>query len=445
MSKRKKIRIISFLSFILICLAILIFSLINQVNYYKNATNNNYQHAFSEFVSNFDEMNTALEKSVYSRSPEMLAAVCTQVYGKAQSAQMALGSLPFSSEALGETASFVSKVGDYSFTISKNAASGVTDESSFEILEALSDNAADISAKLREMYADISSGSLTIYDMNEKSYEISNVDEKLVDDSLLDTFKGMENEFPEVPSLIYDGPFSDDVDTGSFSLLEEFKELTYDQAGEIAAEVTGYTDLEQSGEINGQIKIYTFENNAIRMEITAKGGYIYNIKSFANSNSENIDRETALASAQWYLDKLGYHDMQPTYHMIQNNEIIINFAYSEDEYICYPDLIKVTVSLETGDVMDIDAAGYIRNHKDRDIPEEKYDISTCRELVPDSLKIIGEDKSIIPSYGKKEVYCYEFKCENDEGKHYIIYVSTQSGKQEDILILIEDETGTLAT
>ena len=157
-----------------------------------------------------------------------------------------------------------------------------------------------------------------------------------------------------------------------------------------------------------------------------------------------MDAEEAVASARDYLDSLGYKNMENTYYILQDNCIVINFAYKEGDYICYPDLIKVRVSLSDGSVQDIDASGYIRNHKDRSVPVPQYDINERKSLVPDNLKILSEGNAVIPSYGKKELFCFEYKCENEDGRHYVVYVGTQSGKQENILILIEDENGTLA-
>ena len=176
MTKRKKIRIISYVSFAVFC-ALLYFYLLNsQLTYYKRVSNNNYQRAFAEFVTNFDEMNTALEKSKYASSPQMLSTMCTQVYGKAQSAQMALGVLPFSDDALGETSSFISRVGDYSLTLSGTAASGDVEDSTYELLSALSDVSSEITAELRNMYNDMSRSSLTITDMASQDAQISNMD-----------------------------------------------------------------------------------------------------------------------------------------------------------------------------------------------------------------------------------------------------------------------------
>lgn len=443
MTKRKKIRIISYVSFAVFC-ALLYFYLLNsQLTYYKRVSNNNYQRAFAEFVTNFDEMNTALEKSKYASSPQMLSTMCTQVYGKAQSAQMALGVLPFSDDALGETSSFISRVGDYSLTLSGTAASGDVEDSTFELLSALSDVSSEITAELRNMYNDMSRSSLTITDMASQDAQISNMDKNDIDTSLLDNFKEVEGNFPEVPSLIYDGPFSDDVDTGSYSLIENEPEVSEEEALNIAKGTLGIDDLRPSGTTEGKVKLYNMSNDTVRVSITAKGGLIYSVKTNEDILSQVLSPNEAIRKGSAYISELGYKDMQATYYIIQDNCILINYAYYTDGYMCYPDLVKARVSLSDGKVLDIDAAGYIRNHKARDIPDEKFDISYGRSTVPSSLKILSESRAVIPSYGKKEIFAFEYKCENEDGKHYIIYVGTQSGRQENILILIEDENGTL--
>lgn len=93
------------------------------------------------------------------------------------------------------------------------------------------------------MYEDMSAGNLTIYDLNVKYSALSNVDEEMVGDSLLDSFKDMEAEFPEMPTLIYDGPYSDDVDTNSYGLLENEEEISEEEALGVAESITNAQGL----------------------------------------------------------------------------------------------------------------------------------------------------------------------------------------------------------
>ena len=43
----------------------------------------------------------------------------------------------------------------------------------------------------------------------------------------------------------------------------------------------------------------------------------------------------------------------------------INFAYEKDHTTYYPDLIKVSVSLENGEIISFHQRGYLANHRER--------------------------------------------------------------------------------
>ena len=45
--------------------------------------------------------------------------------------------------------------------------------------------------------------------------------------------------------------------------------------------------------------------------------------------------------------------------------------------------------------------------------------------------------------GKEERLCWEFKCEDGEGKHVIVYADASTGEEVKLLLLLEDENGTL--
>jgi hypothetical protein len=59
------------------------------------------------------------------------------------------------------------------------------------------------------------------------------------------------------------------------------------------------------------------------------------------------------------------------------------------------------------------------------------------------MKVLSNRLCFIPKAGKSE-YSVRTKCENADGKHYLLYVNAQSGIEEKLLILLEDENGTLS-
>ena len=63
--------------------------------------------------------------------------------------------------------------------------------------------------------------------------------------------------------------------------------------------------------------------------------------------------------------------------------------------------------------------------------------------VDGSLTVLAHQLALIPTGGEYEVLCHEFKCQNASGGHVLVYVDAADGRQERILLLQEDENGTL--
>ena len=74
----------------------------------------------------------------------------------------------------------------------------------------------------------------------------------------------------------------------------------------------------------------------------------------------------------------------------------------------------------------------IDSGKERDLPA----------LSPE-LDILSHRLALIPTGGEYEVLTHEFKCQSADGRHVLVYINAQTGQEEKILILLEDESGTL--
>ena len=64
--------------------------------------------------------------------------------------------------------------------------------------------------------------------------------------------------------------------------------------------------------------------------------------------------------------------------------------------------------------------------------------------MPEGLTLLSEQPALVPSGGRYERLCWELKCSGEDERHCLIYVNAETGEQEKILLLLEDETGTLA-
>jgi hypothetical protein len=91
----------------------------------------------------------------------------------------------------------------------------------------------------------------------------------------------------------------------------------------------------------------------------------------------------------------------------------------------------------------LDTAGYAMNHHKRAPASPVVHLEQARTAVPDRLSIESERLCYIPTTGYREVLCWEFMCKTSEGAHALLYVNCENGQTENLLLLIEDENGTL--
>ena len=134
--------------------------------------------------------------------------------------------------------------------------------------------------------------------------------------------------------------------------------------------------------------------------------------------------------------------MKETYYLKQNGIVTINYAYIQNNIIMYPDLIKVKVALDNGEIMGIETTGYLNSHHTRDVSNIKITKEEAKKNINTNLEILSEGLAVIPTEYQTEVLCYEFKGRVNE-RDFLVYVNTDNGKEEDILVILDTPDGTL--
>ena len=71
--------------------------------------------------------------------------------------------------------------------------------------------------------------------------------------------------------------------------------------------------------------------------------------------------------------------MKETYYLKQDGIVTINYAYKQDEVTVYPDLIKLKVALDNGEIMGIETKGYLNSHEKRKIDDIKVSKEKAKE------------------------------------------------------------------
>ena len=447
-SRRGRVRIVSY------ALAVLVLSLGTAVSQYRQslllerAVANSYRHAFSEVTASLDRMNTALQKGIYVTTSPMLCSLCSEVFAQAMTAQMALGQLPLAHAELEQTAAFVAKVGDWAQALSRAAArdEGAI-EREHETWKSLAEAAGTLSGRLDELELELIDGSFAIHDGRTAARRLSAGAGELPGEEGPEGFQAIESEFPELPSLIYDGPFSQHLEGRTPAMLDGEAELTEAEAQEKAMRLMESDAVTLTGQADGTIPSYTFscetESGTAWLELTRQGGRVLSFLCQSAVSEQNLTVEEGIAAARALLERMGITEVEDTYYQIDSNVLTVNFCAVQDGVRCYADLVKVGVSLADGSPVTYEGRGYLVNHRARELTEPTVSQEEAAARISEELEVQSVALALIPTAGEYEVLCWEFRTQTEEGQQVLVYLNAATGAEERILLLLEDEHGTL--
>ena len=267
--------------------------------------------------------------------------------------------------------------------------------------------------------------------------------------AILPELENAEKAFEGYPSLIYDGPFSEHIENMEPAMLQGKDEIPRRMARKVAADFIGNVGDKLRFEYetsNTNLDAYYFtaenEDGAVTIGVTKRGGYVLDYVNTREVNAYNYDIKAATMSALAFLESRGIHDMKESYYDTESNIATINFAYMQNGVKCYSDLIKVKVALDNGEVIGMECNGYLMNHRERDLGVAAMSQEMAIERISSHLSVTDVSLVVIPKDSMREVLCYEFRG-SYSGKNFLVYINAQNGREEDILLLIESETGVL--
>lgn len=448
-NKIKDKKLISVIIILLAVLAILGIYIYKQNKEYKQTSENLYNMTFFQLVDYVENVETYLAKSLISNSAEQGAETLTNIWREANLATAYLSQLPIKSNELQKTAKFLNQVSDYSYSLSRKNIKGqkLSDED-IKNLEELHSYSIELENTLNQLSVDMNEGRINWNDLTKNhkfsfAQQVSNISK--------DSFSNLEENFHEYSGLIYDGAFSEHITSSEKKGLTGEK-IDEEKAKEIAEEFIGrdkIKSIENNGKSeNGNIAVYTFlinlqENDrTCSIAISEKGGHIVYMDSDREVVSETISQQEADKKGKEYLERKGFNNMKETYYLKQNGIVTINYAYSQDGITMYPDLIKLKVALDNGEILGIETSGYLNSHTERNLKQVKVSKEKAAENLNKKLEIKSENLAVIPTEWQTEILCWEFKGKIDN-MDFLVYVNVETGKEEDILLIVNTPNGTL--
>ena len=421
----------------------------NEKNDYHRYLDIHFQRQFYELIGHVENAQVNLSKAMVSASNKDIAKFLNDATSQSYMAQEKLTQLPFHHGGIRDTEKFLSQLGDYCTAMSNKSLDGITlNEKELDTMVELHSYIGYLSGELINLQQQVALGGVNFGDLRrEGNKNLKHVEEQMKDFDLIN----FEERIQEYPELIYDGPFSDHLRDIKPKLTG--KEINEEEAVNIISNI--FEKHRHNIRITGSIENQAIDGYYVSISdenvsdgygataaISKTGGKIIWYINPVPVGENNINKEDAIRKAEKFLKEIGYNNMKETYSMSYEGQMVTNFAYEQEGVLIYSDLVKVKLALDNGDIIGLEAQGYLTNHHERNIEKPKLSEREARERLSSGVKEESVRLAIIPIAGEKEILTYEFKVKFGED-HYLIYIDANTGHQRKVLLMVNQKDGTL--
>ncbi len=417
------------------------------VRRYEERIATDYRRSFSDAADYIGDMEYDITKALLVTSPAAFTSMAQDIWRLSHLAGEEIGKLPVTETELDNAEKYLAQAGEFCLALARKTAKGetISEEERGQLVD-LGKYAASLNEALHKAETEIYTASFTreqLFDYNNSYLEASS-------SAINENLAGAEGEMVDYPSLIYDGPFSEHIRSAKPKLLEGENDTMQKEAQMNVVAFFGdeaVDNVKLQGEFGDGIKYYSFSvtrgnNHHVTVNVTKKGGYLMSIIDDRIPKEKNCSVAEAMDSGAAFLRSQGIGDVKASYYRYEGNNLIINYACKQDDWILYPDLVKVIVAMDNCEITGYEATGYIMNHSYRQPPQNIISEEEVRSKAVKELAISSINKALIPLDGGREVFCYELKGRFMD-KQVIVYINAQTGEEEDVLILLDTPDGTL--
>lgn len=399
----------------------------------ENVLEAHYQQSYYTLLDETNDLEIKFAKLTVAKGKSTRLELLSDAVKSSELAVNALSALSGSDVSIENTIRFLNQTGDFSaYLKDKLESGGEIKEEENAAIGKIHEMLKTLSLELNKVKDKISEGYLFVGGTNDKS------------DALSDVFASLNDPSVEYPQLIYDGPFSDGRNDKTAKGLPE-NEITEEQAIEIVRNIFGdkIQNLNSLGQWGGDVETYNFDctlsNVRTTIQVSKKGGMLLNVSGSRDVTNPVLSVEECVEKAKAFLEKCGFCDMRDVWSANDDSTVYINFApVTTDGTILYPDLVKVKIASDNGDVLGMDAVNFAFNHVKRETKTPLFSRESAKEKVGFDNASEGR-LCIIPYKTNSEKLCYEFIVES--GGIYYIYIDAETGEEINILYVISTTGG----
>ena len=398
-------------------------------NRYRRLIDSMYERSFYAMIDNMENIEIKLEKLLIAEDTRAGSKLIADIWRQSYSVSENLSQIPAGAGSLEEMMSFVNKLGEYCMSLSYKETIEQEDK---ENLKAMLTVCKGLCEDVQTLRLSSIAG----------QYALS---QPLTDEGDM-PMDGIAMNGIDYPTLIYDGPFSDAAVGPPLWLPNKL--VSEDEAREAALTFMGADRVKtivKSGEEAGDIPTWNFTvtlntNLVLQMAVTKQGGVVLWMLPDSIPANVNLQADEAVAYADRFFTERGFETMELVHWQVFGSTVLLAYVDVMYDILMYPDMIKLQVSLDTGEIIGYEAGNFLRSHRLRGYP----DILVTEEEAMEAAGAL-ENKQLrlcmIPLNGV-EIACYEINGEFDGGT-FFVYVDTLTGEVVNVLKLAVTDGGTL--
>lgn len=371
---------------------------------------------------------------------ELLAGISRQ----ADSVVSGLSALPLSHIAMSDTLKFCNQLSEYAMVLALSVAAGqpLTEQETAELVS-LESQCALLTGQFATARETMVAESLRLTARPGVFYAEAQAAQRPLE-QVADPDNGMD-----YPSMIYDGAFSDARHYGSPKALGEGR-IDQRQAMEAARAFVGeerVRSVEAAPDSGGAlasygVKLTLNDGVVLNAEVTRQGGkMLWMVPEHAAFEPGWTLEECAEAARDFLLDR-GYGEMEANHYQVYDGLAVINFVAVQDGVLLYPDLVKVQVRMDTGEVVGLEANNYLMNHTERTGLSPALSGEQALEKASSRLEA-GQARLCVIPYREGERLCYEVPGRY-EGREYRVYIDAITGEEAEVLMMVDSVGGRMA-
>lgn len=410
----------------------------NALGQYKNQLEYVYERNLYELTDNINNIESNLAKLKNSTDSQVQERYLASLVALANTAQDNIATLPIEHNAINSTTKFVNQLSGYSLIMQQNLAKSKTlSMDDMEQIESMHASSQNIKYELNRLSVMISGGYSIVDNISDPNKSNSRFNGE---------FSGLNNEIVDYPQLIYDGPFSESTTNKEIKGLPS-NEINSEEAlnkvkswfPDFAVKMTGSTK-------GGNFDTYDFNLTKGDLEfyaqVSVRGGILLQLNSAYEAGEGKKSEDECRTIATTFAKTLGFENIEAVWSTTSQGFAYINLTPVINNVVIYPDLIKAKIALDTGMVVGWEAKSWAYNYTTRGDLTASITSTAAQKAISSDMDIRTTRLCVAPNEYVGETLCYEFMCVQD-GATYYIYVDAKTGKQINLLKVIETDDGNL--